>query len=203
MKGQIVTGIVALVVGAAAGLGGGAYAVKKWQPPAKEVRIVERESTSQAEALQALTRTIRDSAAQASASAAQPNEPAEAAEPMPTPEEAQERWQERYRASIAEVQGEPRDAVWATQTEQAFQKDFTERAERFDAKLVNVECHKTGCLARVEWGSYTTAMAKFAEIPHSDYSTNCAVSIEVGERQGEPTSPHQATVIFHCREQGS
>jgi hypothetical protein len=188
-------------------LGGGAYAVQKWQPPAKEVRVVERESAQQVQALQALTQTMREGAVKGSGAREEPMPEAQAAAESPpsppSPAEAQQRWQQRYRESIAQVQAEPRDAVWATETERAFQKDFADKAARFDAKLLNVECHETGCLARVEWSSYSTAMAKFTEIPHSDYATNCAIAIEVGERVAEDAAPHQATVVFHCREQGS
>jgi hypothetical protein len=206
MKGLPLLGLgaVVLVLGAGAGLGAGAYAARKWAPPPQQVvKLVEQRGASPSETLQTL-RVLRDQLASDDEpkSAQKAPETATPEEPPASPEESAQRFRERYRAQVEGIEAEPRDPSWSTQAERAFQQDFSTQEQAFGARLVGIDCRSSGCLGRVEWESYDVALQKFAEIPHAEYATNCAVAIQVGDRPAEPSRPHQATVIFHCREGG-
>lgn len=56
------------------------------------------------------------------------------------------------------------------------------------------------CLVQVRWDSYSKAKAKFLDIVHESFSTNCATTMDIGSQPANPEAPHQAVVIFECEQ---
>jgi len=171
--------------------------------PAKEGRAElarhEQDKASPRESIELLTKVITESRPSTEAAIGGGDKAERRSErPRLTREERILRWKERYAERLQRVHAEPRDPSWAGPTERLFRDDFGQRAEQFEAQVVGVECKTTTCLAKVRWESYGKAKAKFMDVVHESFSTNCATTMDVGSEPPNPEAPHEALVIFEC-----
>jgi hypothetical protein len=207
MKSAWLVGAISAVVGGAAGLLGGAYALHA-SKPAPEVRIIEQRQEKAGWAglgSDSPRRASEQPLPAASAPATGDARVAERAEPQPPPshEELKRDWHRHFAERVQAASSEARDPSWAREVEHAFQSDFDQGRDRMQAELIRVDCKTSKCLAQVKWPSYRVARSRFPQIMHAAYTTNCAVAVDIGEEPAKPDEPHQAAVVFECERAGA
>ena len=208
MNVGIAIGLVALVVGVVSGLAAGAFVMHYYKVPEPEVRIIERDDDGRASQRKSPQKVLTSALQQGVLDEGAPRakdkvveDEAEADRPRHlSPPERRELWRANFQRKLDEIRDEPRDTQWAGRTERAFEGDFADKSEKFQARLVNMDCRTTRCLARVEWDSYTIAKKNFQHIAHASYQTNCAISLSLGPKPEDPSRPHQANVVYECEE---
>jgi hypothetical protein len=115
-------------------------------------------------------------------------------------EEQGQQWRQLYAGKIASIEREGRDPDWAPATEYAFQQDFLQLQKASGAELLNLECRTTGCLAKVQWTSYSDARKGWSSLLHATYSVNCNTTLDLPGPSEAPQGPLQAIIAFECEE---
>lgn len=116
-----------------------------------------------------------------------------------TPEKAQAlelEWWENTRAAFEQ---EAVDPEWAYTTQQLFEADVAQLAEKDDFFVVETECRTTQCAVTLQWPSYDKAALGFTHLLHHTYEANCERYTLLPEPNEEDAGmPYEMTLIFNC-----
>lgn len=101
--------------------------------------------------------------------------------------------------ALTAFENEETDPSWATRTAETFDHDLEGLSEAAGYTTIGTECRSTKCRSVVEWPSYVEATAKFGDLLHHDYRTNCARQTLLPEPSEEELGePYRMTVVFDC-----
>jgi hypothetical protein len=92
---------------------------------------------------------------------------------------------------------EGRDPKWARQAEKAFTADLVRLADKGHFLVVNIDCHTTTCLAKLEWPTYAEARHAEQLLAEKTYSHNCGKDVFT-PAPDDPSGSYQGTMVLNC-----
>jgi hypothetical protein len=105
---------------------------------------------------------------------------------------------EAHERALRAHAAEPVDPGWAPRTAAAFGEDLEKLRARSEARVRDVDCRSSSCVARLQWKSYQDARAHFASVLGARYQVACATEITLPDPV-DTSRPYEASVIYGCR----
>jgi len=101
---------------------------------------------------------------------------------------------------IDRVRAEPRDDAWARPTEQLFEEDLREKAQKYDFRVGAVVCHTNSCEAELFWNSLKEARADFKAALGEPERSRCQPRLILTDGAPED-APEMGVMLLHCKTQ--
>ena len=102
-----------------------------------------------------------------------------------------------HRESVARHEREPRDSLWAIQTEQVLKNLLTELAKRGSFQITSVDCRTSSCVAYLRSASFQDARMAWPSVVNARNDLKCDTEVTLNEPQpGEST--FDFSVVYDC-----
>jgi hypothetical protein len=115
--------------------------------------------------------------------------------PIATVEESKARHAAQESRALEEHRSEPVDEAWSQAAQASLRLELEGLVQPADARLGNIECRSTSCVATIEWMSYGRAVATYSNMVEHRYEPNCARSAYLPEPI-DVAAPYQVQLIF-------
>jgi hypothetical protein len=113
------------------------------------------------------------------------------------PLEAAARARQAHEMGLRAHLAEPTDPQWAPGARRILIEDLSPAAASSGFELVELECRRVTCVARVRWPSLDRATGGWRELLHHPVRPVCARSVFVEDAQ-RPDRSIEATALFEC-----
>ena len=126
------------------------------------------------------------------------SENSESMTPPSAPPPTEEEVAENYQKLLDDHDQDPKDPVWAPQTQQSFARDLDSIGNDTGFTVTSVDCRTTSCTARLNWDDYATASSGYKQVLTGHMEPDCTRSILVRHADGD--GPYETVAHFDCTE---
>jgi hypothetical protein len=102
-----------------------------------------------------------------------------------------------HRDAIVRHESEPRDSLWASQTERVYQTLLTKLASGGTFRVTSVDCRTSSCVAYFSAASYQDAQLAWPSILNAQSDTKCTTEVTLGEPQSGESS-FDFSAVYDC-----
>jgi hypothetical protein len=102
-----------------------------------------------------------------------------------------------HRESIARHEREPRDSIWATQTEQVLLELLATLANPRTFRVTSIDCRTTTCVAYLSAASYEEARQAWPSIINARSDTKCGTEVTL-DAPPPNASAFDFSVVYDC-----